>query len=114
MVPKNLLYFANPQKESLALSSDYIAIMNASADTLKQDPAVNDGAYSAEAGFGYTGTAGTLRNSNASIYESMRYASGTNSITYRFDNLTGEDYTVYVGMFNPTGWVESGKTRLAT
>ena len=44
MVPKNLLYFANPQKESLALSSDYIAIMNASADTLKQDPAVNDGA----------------------------------------------------------------------
>ena len=57
--------------------------------------------------------AGTLRNSNASIYESMRYASGTNSITYRFDNLTGEDYTVYVGMFNPTGWVESGKTRLA-
>lgn len=45
MVPKNLLYFANPQKESLALSSDYIAIMNASADTLKQDPAVNDGAY---------------------------------------------------------------------
>lgn len=43
----------------------------------------------------------------------MRYASGTNSITYRFDNLTGEDYTVYVGMFNPTGWVESGKTRLA-
>ena len=113
VVPKNLLYFANPQKESLALSSDYIAIMNASADTLKQDPAVNDGAYSAEAGFGYTGTAGTLRNSNASIYESMRYASGTNSITYRFDNLTGEDYTVYVGMFNPTGWVESGKTRLA-
>lgn len=110
VVPKNLLYFANPQKESLALSSDYIAIMNASADTLKQDPAVNDGAYSAEAGFGYTGTAGTLRNSNASIYESMRYASGTNSITYRFDNLTGEDYTVYVGMFNPTGWVESGKT----
>ena len=54
MVPKNLLYFANPQKESLALSSDYIAIMNASADTLKQDPAMNDGAYSAEAGFGYT------------------------------------------------------------
>lgn len=47
VVPKNLLYFANPQKESLALSSDYIAIMNASADTLKQDPAVNDGAYSA-------------------------------------------------------------------
>ncbi len=113
VVPKNLLYFANPQKESLALSSDYIAIMNASADTLKQDPAVNDGAYSAEAGFGYTGTAGTLRNSNASIYESMRYASGTNSITYRFDNLTGEDYTVYVGMFNPTRWVKSGKTRLA-
>ena len=113
VVPKNLLYFANPQKESLALSSDYTAITNASADTLKQDPAVNDGAYSAEAGFGYTGTAGTLRNSNASIYESMRYASGTNSITYRFDNLTGEDYTVYVGMFNPTGWVESGKTRLA-
>lgn len=72
VVPKNLLYFANPQKESLALSSDYIAIMNASADTLKQDPAVNDGAYSAEAGFGYTGTAGTLRNSNASIYESIR------------------------------------------
>ena len=30
-----------------------------------------------------------------------------------FDNLTGEDYTVYVGMFNPTGWGENGKVRLA-
>ena len=27
--------------------------------------------------------------------------------------IRDRDYTVYVGMFNPTGWVESGKTRLA-
>ena len=87
--------------------------MNASAETLKQNAATNDGAYSAETGFGYTGTAGTIRNSNADIYESMRYAANKDSITYRFDGLTGSDYTVYVGMFNPTGWVESGKTRLA-
>ena len=43
----------------------------------------------------------------------MRYAANKDSITYRFDNLTGSGYTVYVGMFNPTGWVENGKVRLA-
>ena len=110
VVPKNLLYFANPTKTPV--SSDYTAIVNASAETLKNS-AVNDGAYNAENGFGYTGTAGTLRNSNANIYESMRYAANKDSITYQFDNLTGSGYTVYVGMFNPTGWVENGKVRLA-
>lgn len=110
VVPKNLLYFANPTKTPV--SSDYTAIVNASAETLKNS-AVNDGAYNAENGFGYTGTAGTLRNTNADIYESMRYAANKDSITYRFDNLTGSGYTVYVGMFNPTGWVENGKVRLA-
>ena len=69
VVPKDLLYFANPTKTPV--SSDYTAIVNASAETLKNS-AVNDGAYNAENGFGYTGTAGTLRNSNANIYESMR------------------------------------------
>ena len=110
VVPKNLLYFANPTKTPV--SSDYTAIVNASAETLKNS-AVNDGAYNAENGFGYTGTAGTLRNTNADIYESMRYAANKDSITYRFDNLTGSGYIVYVGMFNPTGWVENGKVRLA-
>lgn len=110
VAPKNLLYFANPTKTPA--SSDYTAIVNASAETLKNS-AVNDGAYNAENGFGYTGTAGTLRNTNADIYESMRYAANKDSITYRFDNLTGSGYTVYVGMFNPTGWVENGKVRLA-
>ena len=110
VVPKDLLYFANPTKTPV--SSDYTAIVNASAETLKNS-AVNDGAYNAENGFGYTGTAGTLRNSNANIYESMRYAANKDSITYQFDNLTGSGYTVYVGMFNPTGWVENGKVRLA-
>ena len=110
VVPKNLLYFANPTKTPV--SSDYTAIVNASAETLKNS-AVNDGAYNAENGFGYTSTAGTLRNTNADIYESMRYAANKDSITYRFDNLTGSGYTVYVGMFNPTGWVENGKVRLA-
>ncbi len=111
VLPKDLLYFANPSKTPV--SSDYSAIVAASAETLKQNAAVNDGAYNAENGFGYTGTAGTLRNSTADIYESMRYAANKDSITYRFDNLTDGDYTVYVGMFNPTGWVENGKTRLA-
>ena len=110
VVPKNLLYFANPTKTPV--SSDYTAIVNASAETLKNS-AVNDGTYNAENGFGYTGTAGTLRNTNADIYESMRYAANKDSITYRFDNLTGSGYIVYVGMFNPTGWVENGKVRLA-
>lgn len=110
VAPKNLLYFANPTKTPV--SSDYTAIVNASAETLKNS-AVNDGAYNAENGFGYTGTAGTLRNTNADIYESMRYAANKDSITYRFDNLTGSGYIVYVGMFNPTGWVENGKVRLA-
>ena len=110
VVPKDLLYFANPTKTPV--SSDYTAIVNASAETLKNS-AVNDGAYNAENGFGYTGTAGTLRNTNADIYESMRYAANKDSITYQFDNLTGSGYTVYVGMFNPTGWVENGKVRLA-
>ena len=110
VVPKNLLYFANPTKTPV--SSDYTAIVSASAETLKNS-AVNDGAYNAENGFGYTGTAGTLRNTNADIYESMRYAANKDSITYQFDNLTGSGYTVYVGMFNPTGWVENGKVRLA-
>ena len=109
VVPKNLLYFANPTKDPV--SSDYTAIVKASAETLKNS-AVNDGAYNAENGFGYTSAEGKIRNSNADIYESMRYAANKDSITYRFDNLTEGSYTVYIGMFNPTGWASSG-TRLA-
>ena len=110
VVPKNLLYFANPTKDPV--SSDYTAIVKASAETLKNS-AVNDGVYNAENGFGYTGNAGTICKANGNIYESMRYAANKDSVTYRFDNLTEGGYTVYIGMFNPTGWVESGKTRLA-
>ena len=74
---------------------------------------MNDGAYSAEAGFGYTGTAGTLRNSNASIYESMRYASGTNSITYRFDNPDRRGLHRLRRHVQPHRLGRGGKTRLA-
>lgn len=102
VMPENLLYFANPVKG--AVSADYTAIMQASADTLKQDPAISDGAYSAENGFGYTGNGCAVRESTADIYQSLRYADGkTTSLNYRFDLPEGT-YEVYVGMYDPAGW----------
>lgn len=111
VMPENLLYFANPVKGDV--SADYTAIMAASADTLKQDPAVNDGAYTAEAGFGYTDNGYLVRENNADIYQSLRYGdSKTASINYRFDLPEGE-YEVYVGMYDPAGWSNYNPKRSA-
>lgn len=102
VMPEDLLYFANPT--SGEVSADYTAIVEASADTLKQDPAVNDGAYSEETGFGYTGDGYSVRENTTDIYQSLRYGnSKTASINYRFDLPEGE-YEVYVGMYDPASW----------
>lgn len=102
VMPENLLYFANPVNG--AVSADYTAIMNASAGTLLQDAAVNDGAYTEENGFGYTGDGYNVRENNADIYQSLRYGnSKTATLNYRFDLPAGE-YEVYVGMYDPAGW----------
>lgn len=111
VMPENLLYFANPTSGDV--SSDYTAIMEASAGTLMQDPTVNDGAYSAEAGFGYTGKGYNVRENNTDIYQSLRYGnSKTASINYRFDLPEGE-YEVYVGMYDPASWSNYNKARSA-
>lgn len=102
VLPADLLYFADPV--SGEVSADYTAIVQASAGTLKQDPNINDGAYSEQTGFGYTGDGYSVRENNADIYQSLRYGdSKTASINYRFDLPAGE-YEVYVGMFDPSGW----------
>lgn len=110
VLPRNLIYFADPSSDPV--SGDFTAIVQAAAGTLLQDPAVNDGAYSADAGFGYTGAAGSVRGNNADIYQSLRYASGSDSITYRFDVTEGE-YEVYVGMFDPASWANWNPGRTA-
>lgn len=110
-MPDDLLYFANPT--SGEVSSDYTAIVEASADTIKQDPAVNDGAYSEETGFGYTAEGYNVRENNTDIYQSLRYGnSKTASINYRFDLPEGE-YEVYVGMYDPSSWSNYNKARSA-
>ncbi|RZS94435.1 family 43 glycosylhydrolase [Cuneatibacter caecimuris] len=109
VVPKDLVYFVNPS--TTPLSADYEAIAKANEDTLKSSE--NDGAYNADRGFGYTGTEGKVRGTNADIYQSMRYAANkSDSITYQFDLDAGK-YEVYVGMFNPSSWVTSSSNRRA-
>lgn len=110
-MPDDLLYFANPT--SGEVSFDYTAIVEASADTIKQDLAVNDGAYSEETGFGYTAEGYNVRENNTDIYQSLRYGnSKTASINYRFDLPEGE-YEVYVGMYDPSSWSNYNKARSA-
>ena len=104
VIPKNLQYFANMSKDPV--SSDYTAIMEMSADTLLHTAENHDQAYSEETGFGYLGTGGTLRDTTADMFESMRYAGKGETITYQFDVEPGE-YNVYVGMFDPSGWYGS-------
>ena len=100
VVPSDLLYFANPTKEPA--SADYNAILAASAGTLLSK--APDGAYSAENGYGYVGEAGSIRENNADIYQSLRYAAANaDSIAYEFDLPAGE-YEVYIGMYDPSGW----------
>ena len=72
VIPANMLYFANMSSDPV--SSDYTAMMDAAADTLLHTAEKHDQAYNESAQFGYVGTAGTLRTTNADLYESMRYA----------------------------------------
>ena len=109
---ENLLYFANPVKGDV--SADYTAVMDASAATLRQNPAVNDGAYSAENGFGYEGEGHKVRENNADIYQSLRYGADKNSvISYQFDLAAAGEYEVYIGMFDPSGWADYATKRSA-
>ena len=109
VMPENLLYFANPGD---ATSEDYTAIMAASADTLRQDPTVNDGAYSEETGFGFLNDGFTVRDNGSDIYDSLRYADSdtTASLSYQFDLPEGE-YEVYIGMYDPSGWYQYSDRR---
>ena len=104
VMPENLLYFANPGDST---SEDYTAIMAASAGTLLQDLAVNDGAYSEETGFGFLNDGFTVRDNGSDIYDSLRYANSdtTASLSYQFDLPEGE-YEVYIGMYDPSGWYQ--------
>ena len=112
VAPENLLYFANPVKGDV--SADYTAVMEASAATLLQDPAVNDGAYSAENGFGYVGEGYNVRENNADIYQSLRYGANKDSaISYQFDLEANGEYEVYIGMFDPSGWANYNTGRRA-
>ena len=112
VAPENLLYFANPVKGEV--SDDYTAVMDASAATLLQDPAVNDGAYSAENGFGYVGEGYNVRENNADIYQSLRYGNSKSAvISYQFDLAAAGDYEVYIGMFDPSGWANYNTKRSA-
>ena len=106
VIPANMLYFANMSSDPV--SSDYTAMMDAAADTLLHTAEKHDQAYNESAQFGYVGTAGTLRTTNADLYESMRYAGKGETITYQFDVEAGL-YNVYVGMFDPAGWYGSHK-----
>ena len=111
VVPQDLVYFVN-MAQAVDAMADYQAIVAANADTLKNT--VNDGAYSAETGFGYVGAAGIIRNNVADIYQSMRYAANkTDSISYQFDNLQPGTYDVYIGMHEPSGWTGSNPKRAA-
>ncbi|MCI8529691.1 MAG: hypothetical protein HFH82_11170 [Lachnospiraceae bacterium] len=109
VAPKNLIYFANMSDPTLDNSADYTKIVEANQESLKQGGA-GDGVYSEETGFGYTGEAGKVRNTNVSIYESMRYAEAGNSIIYQF-KLPGDGstYKVYAGMFDPSSWYSGHK-----
>ncbi len=111
VMPAGLQYFANMSSDPV--SSDYTLIMDAAADTLKHAAEHHDQAYSEELGFGYVGTPGLLRDTNADLFQSMRYAGRGETLTYQFDLEPGE-YNVYVGMFDPSGWYGShGGTRYA-
>lgn len=113
VAPENLLYFANPVQNN-QVSADYTAIMEASAATLKQDPAVNDGAYNAENGFGYVGEGYNVRSNTTDIYQSLRYGADKNSaISYQFDLEANGEYEVYIGMFDPSGWANYNTGRRA-
>ena len=104
VMPADLVYFANMSADPV--SSDYTLIMDAAADTLRHTAENHDQAYSEELGFGYVGSAGQLRTTNADMFQSMRYMGGGETLTYQFDLEPGE-YNVYVGMFDPSGWYGS-------
>ena len=104
VMPADLQYFANMSADPV--SSDYTLIMDAASDTLRHTAENHDQAYSEELGFGYVGTAGLLRDTNADMFQSMRYMGRDETLTYQFDLEPGE-YNVYVGMFDPSGWYGS-------
>lgn len=106
VTPWNLVYFVN--SSSAPLSDDYNKIVEVNKATLK-NAEINDGAYSADTGFGYTGAEGKVRGNNTDIYQSMRYASAkADSIVYQFDLAEG-NYEVYIGMFDPAAWYQSNQ-----
>ncbi len=104
VIPSDLKYFANMSADPV--SSDYTLIVDAAADTLKHTAENHDQEYSAGLGFGYVGAPGLLRDTNADIFQSMRYMGRDETLTYQFDLEPGE-YNVYVGMFDPSGWYGS-------
>lgn len=115
VAPKGLIYLANPSSDPM--SEDFTKIVEWNKETLKGS---GDGEYSEETGFGYIKTAGSVRNNNTDLYQSMRYAADGNSITYQFKMLEGSEakqnrrYKVYLGMFDPSSWYGDHKgTRYA-
>lgn len=111
VVPKNLIYFANPSSlEDGENTDDYNKVVENSKNIINT---VADQVYDPEIGntWGYTNSEGTDVAGSSDMYESIRYVTknaAQRDFSYKFEIEAGE-YTVYVGYYDP--WSQWAKNR---
>lgn len=110
MAPENMVYFVDAGAASTTERDKYIKDM-----AILKNSTIVDQAYSVENTWGHVGENTSMRETNnENIYETLRYPStesNTRDIIYQFDNLKAANYSIYVGLFEPSSWYSS--TRIA-
>ncbi len=114
VVPENLVYFADAGTEGKTDRALYNQLVE-TCGTLKNKSA-SDQAYSTESGWGYAGSNTAQRNSDGTIYETLRYinSSTDRTLVYQFDRLEEGCYTLYLGVYDPAGWYKGNRQAAVT
>lgn len=109
MAPKNIVYFVDAGASSTIERDTYIE-----DSSILKNKTTADQAYNIVNKWGHVGN-NTMTRSNAGekIYEMLRYvnSSDNRNLVYQFDGLEKGDYSVYVGLYEPSSWYSA--TRIA-